>query len=137
MFVRWLSIVIPVLAWYAWNHKHALQAQLFPKNLPPLFSANRKCEVVQEKGVDNRFKFCEDGHIFAPGIAIFSCDPGRHEWNTVMGPMLNPDPRGNLWALHYNSTTNEKLYPLELTNFPTDADFHPLGAKIRLLRSSR
>ncbi|CAE6414348.1 unnamed protein product [Rhizoctonia solani] len=126
MVVRWLSIVVVLLAWYAWNLKHAIQAQLFPKDLPPLFSAGRKCELVQ----DNRFKFCEDGLVYAPGIAVFSCDPGRHEWNTVMGPMRNPDPRGSLWALHYNSTTTKEPYPLELTNFPTHADFHPLGIEI-------
>ncbi|KAG8690380.1 hypothetical protein FRC11_012013 [Ceratobasidium sp. 423] len=130
MFVRRLSVVVAVLAWYVWNRKHAIQAQLLPKSLPPLFSAGRKCELVREKEVDNRFKFCEDGRIYAPGIAIFSCDPGRHEWNTVMGPMLNPGRRGSLWALHYNSTTTEELYPLELTNFPSDVDFHPLGIEI-------
>ncbi|CAE6531291.1 unnamed protein product [Rhizoctonia solani] len=130
MVVRWLSFVVVLLAWYAWNSKHAIHAQLFPKNLPQLFSAGRKCDLIQETRVDNRFKFCEDGLVYAPGIAIFSCDPGRHEWNTVMGPMRNPDPRGSLWALHYNSTATEQPYPLELTNFPTKADFHPLGIEI-------
>ncbi|CAE6455362.1 unnamed protein product, partial [Rhizoctonia solani] len=130
MLVRSLSILVALLAWYVWSRRHAFQAQLLPKSLPPLFSADKKCELVQEKGVDNRFKFCEDGRIYAPGIAIFSCDPGRYEWNTVMGPMLNPGRRGSLWALHYNSTATEELYPLELTNFPTDADFHPLGIEI-------
>ncbi|CAE6447159.1 unnamed protein product [Rhizoctonia solani] len=125
--MRWVSLVVALLAWHLWNHKHAIQAQLFRKNLPPLFSADKKCELIQEKAVDNQFKFCEDGLVYAPGIAMFSCDPGRHEWNTVMGPMLKPDPRGSLWALHYNTTTTGKPYRLELTNFPTDADFHPLG----------
>ncbi|CAE6425593.1 unnamed protein product [Rhizoctonia solani] len=126
MVVRGLSIVVALLAWYAWNLKHAIQAQLFPKNLPRLFSAGQKCELVE----NNRFKFCEDGLVYAPGISVFSCDPGRHEWNTVMGPMRNPSPRGGLWALHYNSTTTQQPYFLELTHFPADADFHPLGIEI-------
>ncbi|KAH7341443.1 hypothetical protein B0J17DRAFT_646563 [Rhizoctonia solani] len=117
MLMRWVSIAVALLAWHLWNHKHAIQAQLFRKNLPSLFSADRKCELIQEK-VDNQFKFCEDGLVYAPGIAIFSCDPGRHEWNTVMvRPNDQADPRG-------------KPYRLELTNFPTDADFHPLGIEI-------
>ncbi|KAH7341442.1 hypothetical protein B0J17DRAFT_646562 [Rhizoctonia solani] len=132
MLVYGLSIIVVLLAYHAWNLKHALQAQFIPKNLPPLFSAGGKCELIQERReeADNQFKFCEDGLILAPGIAIFSCDPGRHDWNTVMGPMLNPGRRGSIWALHYTTTTTEKPYSLELINFPTHADFHPLGIDV-------
>ncbi|CAE6408820.1 unnamed protein product [Rhizoctonia solani] len=132
MLIHWLSVVAALSAYHIWNLKHAIQAQLIPKNLPALFSAGGKCELIQEKEVDNRFKFCEDGLILAPGIAIFSCDLGRYEWNTVMGPMLETSRGGSLWALHYTSTTTGKPYPLELTGFPGDADmgFHPLGIDI-------
>lgn len=44
--------------------------------------------------------------------------------------MLEPDPRGGLWAMHYTSTSNENPYPLELVGFPEDADFHPLGIDV-------
>ncbi|KDN48608.1 hypothetical protein RSAG8_02595, partial [Rhizoctonia solani AG-8 WAC10335] len=132
MLVRWLSIIVALLAYYMWTLKHAIQAQLVPKNLPPLFSAGGKCELIQERpeARDNQFKYCEDGLVLAPGIAIFSCDPGRHDWNTVVGPMLEPGRRGSLWALHYTPTTTGKPYPLELVNFPTDADFRPLGIDV-------
>ncbi|KAL5634623.1 hypothetical protein ACGC1H_002612 [Rhizoctonia solani] len=138
MFLRWLSVVVALLAYHVWNLKHAIQAQLLPKQLPPLFSAGGRCELIQERpGNDNRFKLCEDGLVLAPGIAIFSCDPGRRDWNTVIGPMLEPGRRGGLWALHYTSTTTEKPYPLELINYPTDADFRPLGIDITATDSTR
>ncbi|KAJ1307875.1 hypothetical protein OPQ81_001955 [Rhizoctonia solani] len=132
MLAHWLSTIIVLLAYYVWNLKHAIQAQFVPKKLPPLFNAGGNCELIQERHeeVENGFKFCEDGLIIAPGVAIFSCDPGRHEWNTVVGPMLEPGRRGSLWALHYNSTTTGKPYALELIDFPIDADFHPLGIDI-------
>ena len=28
---------------------------------------------------------------------ILGCDPNRHSWNTVMGPMHDPNPRATLW----------------------------------------
>ncbi|GAB1523103.1 hypothetical protein RhiTH_006233 [Rhizoctonia solani] len=129
MLVRWLSIAVALLAWYVWSLKHAIGAQLLPKRLPPLFSAGGKCKLIQEKE-SGQFKFCEDGLVLAPGVSVFSCDPNRHEWNTVMGPMLDPSHRGSLWALHYTSTATEKPYPLKLTNFPINADFHPLGIEL-------
>ncbi|QRW18255.1 arylesterase domain-containing protein [Rhizoctonia solani] len=129
MLVYGSSIIAIVLAYSLWNLKHTIQAQFVPKNLPPFFNAGGSCELIREKEVDNRFKFCEDGVILAPGIAIFSCDLGRYEWNTAMGPMNETSRGGGLWALHYTSATTEKPYPLELTSFPGDADmgFHPLG----------
>ncbi|CAE7124876.1 unnamed protein product [Rhizoctonia solani] len=132
MLVRLLSIIVALLAYHVWNLKHALQAQLVPKQLPPLFSAGAKCELIRERAeeADNQFKFCEDGLVLAPGIAIFSCDPNRHEWDAATGPMLEPGRRGSLWALHYTSTATEKPYPLELSNFPPDADFRPLGIEV-------
>lgn len=130
MVVRWLSFAVAVLASYAWYINHAIWAQLFPKDLPHLFYDGGKCEVIRGKDVNSQFKYCEDGLVAAPGIAIFSCDPGRYEWNTVMGPMQDPDPRGGLWGMHYTSTSNENPYPIELVGFPDDADFHPLGIDI-------
>ncbi|KAB5593980.1 Arylesterase domain-containing protein [Ceratobasidium theobromae] len=41
--------------------------------------------------------------------------------------MINPDPRGSLWALHYTADSSQKPHPLQLLNFPPGADFHPLG----------
>ncbi|QRW18254.1 arylesterase domain-containing protein [Rhizoctonia solani] len=117
MLVRWLSIAVALLAWYVWSLKHAIGAQLLPKRLPPLFSAGGKCKLIQEKE-SGQFKFCEDGLVLAPVE------------RSPQGPMLDPSRRGSLWALHYTSTATEKPYPLKLTNFPINADFHPLGMEL-------
>ncbi|ODH14316.1 hypothetical protein ACO22_06602 [Paracoccidioides brasiliensis] len=65
-------------------------------------------------------------------IAIISFDPGRTEWNTVMGVFKNPDPKGSLVIFDYASTGKTK--ELELIDFPEEADFHPLG--VNIFRSS-
>lgn len=79
---------------------------------------------------------------------ILSCDPGRRAWNTVMGPMRNPDPLGGLWLyvpepkvvwrkktdpepriLDTKLATN-KAYRITLKNYPQNHDFHPLGVEV-------
>ncbi|PPQ66562.1 hypothetical protein CVT24_007127 [Panaeolus cyanescens] len=70
---------------------------------------------------------------------IFTCDPNRKNWNTVMGPLRNPDPLGSLW-LYIPSTDSSKDYldpsvkrdkvqRITLKNYPPNHDFHPLGAE--------
>ncbi|OAT03947.1 serum paraoxonase/arylesterase 2 [Blastomyces gilchristii SLH14081] len=66
------------------------------------------------------------------GLAIISFDPSRSEWNTVMGIFKNPDPRGSLYVYDYAAAGTIK--ELELTGFPDNIDFHPLG--INFFRSS-
>lgn len=74
---------------------------------------------------------------------IVSCDPGRSNWNTVMGPLVNPKPRGGLWIyLPSFDTTDDKTrfidpniardkaHRITLKNFPPDHTFHPLGLEI-------
>lgn len=71
-------------------------------------------------------KFCEHEIIFEEqGVALLSCDPGRGEWNTVMGPLSDPNPRGKLWLFDYANSKQSK--EIELKGFPIDTDFHPLG----------
>lgn len=48
---------------------------------------------------------------------VLGCDPNRHNWNTVMGPLRNPDPRGTLWLYSEHITT------------PSNTGSHPTGAK--------
>lgn len=82
--------------------------------------------LVCEKVVEDGPKFCEHELLFhAEGLAVLSCDPGRHEWNTVMGPLRNPEPRGKLWLFDYADTKNAR--ELDLSGFPDSFDFHPLG----------
>lgn len=71
-------------------------------------------------------KFCEHEILFEDeGIALLSCDPGRGEWNTVMGPLRDPKPNGKLWLYDYANTRTSK--ELEIVGLPVGSDFHPLG----------
>lgn len=81
-------------------------------------------------------KFCEDLVQWPQAdLIIVSCDPGRLRWNTVLGPLADPTPRGVLYAYHFNSTTSEdpsgtSLYRLDMLGFPDSQDFHPLGLEL-------
>ncbi|KAL1682957.1 hypothetical protein EV122DRAFT_286862 [Schizophyllum commune] len=86
----------------------------------------------------NEFKYCEDAvfwdihpHARQPHStrrAIISCDAGRKAWNTVMGPLLDPEPKGSLWVM--DVAKGAAPVRLELAGFPPDHDFHPLGLDI-------
>ena len=65
-------------------------------------------------------KFCEH-EILVDGVVYLSCDANRLNWNTVMGPLNNPDPKGSIWK--YDIDKDEAV---ELT-VSIDGDFHPLG----------
>ncbi|KAF8807039.1 arylesterase [Phlegmacium glaucopus] len=72
---------------------------------------------------------------------IVSCDPGRRSWNTVMGPLRDPNPHGALWlyvpSLPQNkprilssSVETNKAHRITMKNYPPNHDFHPLGIEI-------
>jgi hypothetical protein len=83
------------------------------------------------------FRFCEDAGFWDlhdeskrwTRRVLASCDPGRKEWNTVLGPLNNPDPHGSLWLL---SAEDHAGVPqrLELKDYPPNHDFHPLGLAV-------
>lgn len=96
-----------------------------------------KCEIVRDQP-NNALRFCEDGTFWdlLDGMGallerrvILSCDPGRREWNTVMGPLLNPDPFGGLW-MYTPAKHGMAPQPLALKGYPKEHDFHPLGLEI-------
>ncbi|QRV74992.1 arylesterase domain-containing protein [Ceratobasidium sp. AG-Ba] len=132
MLSSWKSVVVVgFVSYWVYSHQHALKAQLLSKDLPRLYDAGAECSIVKDKHANTRFKFCEDGVVVSPGISIFSCDPGRLKWNTVMGPMIDPNPRGGLWAVHYDSNSvTQGPYRLDLNYFSPNVDFHPLGIEV-------
>ncbi|KAG5638891.1 hypothetical protein H0H81_008950 [Sphagnurus paluster] len=92
-------------------------------------------------------KYCEDAtfwdHLdshgnFVDRTLLLSCDAGRKSWNTVMGPLKNPEPRGSLWFYQPDDKgTKDNTVPdpsrlkrLELKGYPAGHDFHPLGVEI-------
>ncbi|KAH9459254.1 hypothetical protein Pst134EA_019408 [Puccinia striiformis f. sp. tritici] len=101
---------------------------------------NDTCKIIHHPA--GSLKYCEDLlHWKEAGVAIASCDQGRPEWNTVLGPLENPDPRGQLFVYDIkgnvpkttNQHSHDRVYELELTGFPVDKDFHPLGLELHQL----
>jgi hypothetical protein len=94
--------------------------------------ASTQCSAMKTSP-DTAFKYCEDisfwelhgpdGRLEERRVVV-SCDAGRRQWNTVMGPLLNPEPRGSLWTY---SPTSGQTTRLSLQGFPANHTFHPLG----------
>jgi hypothetical protein len=91
--------------------------------------------MTDTKSAVPEFTLCEDAvfwdHVsdqgkFMTRVVITSCDPGRENWNTVMGPLRDPEPRGALWL--YGPGIPPQRITLE--GFPDTHDFHPLGIDI-------
>lgn len=72
---------------------------------------------------------CEDVRMLRSlGLVIFSCDPGRRVWNTLLGPVAQPEFRGALWTLPYGGADDDgELTLLPIEHYPDAWDFHPLG----------
>ncbi|KAH7911080.1 hypothetical protein BJ138DRAFT_32752 [Hygrophoropsis aurantiaca] len=71
--------------------------------------------------------FNENGQL-ADRYVLLGCDPNRKAWNTVMGPLRDPAPRGYLWL--YSTTEGGKPRRITLQDYPESHDFHPLGLEI-------
>ncbi|OJA18601.1 hypothetical protein AZE42_06567 [Rhizopogon vesiculosus] len=92
------------------------------------------CAVIQEPS--HTLGSCEDAVFWdhldaddnvAARFVIAGCDPNRKAWNTVMGPLRDPEPRGYLWLV---DTLDNGLQRIELAGFPEGHDFHPLGMEV-------
>ncbi|KDR76333.1 hypothetical protein GALMADRAFT_247725 [Galerina marginata CBS 339.88] len=113
------------------------------------------CKVaIRDAERQEEMSSCEDGSFWelhnAQGKVverpvIVSCDPGRRGWNTVMGPLRNPDPHGALWLYVPQNRADKgqgkpqilsskiaanKAHRIVLKNYPANHDFHPLGVEI-------
>jgi WD40 repeat protein len=106
--------------------------------LPPSYYVNgdveTHCTLLQKP--DHTLDYCEDmtfwDHLDADGtvaarFVIAGCDPNRKAWNTVMGPLRNPEPRAYLWLL---DTVDHSLQRIELDGYPEGHNFHPLGMEV-------
>ncbi|KAJ5204876.1 paraoxonase [Penicillium cinerascens] len=76
------------------------------------------------------------------GAAILSCDPGRDQWNTVMGTFWKNQttvPSGGLYLYRYDARkypSTHGLFPIELQNFADESKFHPLGIEFQEISST-
>ncbi|KAK7033125.1 hypothetical protein R3P38DRAFT_2700561 [Favolaschia claudopus] len=130
------ALAVLGLSIFVWNRRRP-GSFMFKRNLPVAFyahgDARSHCEVKHAPGLNS----CEDAafwDIHDPAtnstqqVVLITCDPGRVDWNTVMGPLRNPDPHGNLWLL----AMGKESVPQRITfdNYPAGHDFHPLGIAI-------
>lgn len=106
--------------------------------------AEKHCTTIQAKDSKGsnggRLAYCEDAvfwdskdsehNAVTSRRVLLSCDPGRKSWNTVMGPLRDPDPRGALWVLDYEGKDTPEPRKVDFVGYPADKDFHPLGLDI-------
>ncbi|KZW02750.1 hypothetical protein EXIGLDRAFT_744295 [Exidia glandulosa HHB12029] len=130
-----------LLAVLAWHQAKFASLILFAQPLPASYfaygDASKQCNVIRDPA--NELGFCED--VISWGLEdahgrprraqrlLLSCDMNRLAWNTVMGPLRDPNPRGALWVHDY-TPGGAGLHKLELLNYPVTADFHPLGVSV-------
>jgi hypothetical protein len=83
-------------------------------------------------------KYCEDAVFWervdrngavVDKVLLLSCDPNRKAWNTVMGPLRDPSPRGALWFYDVGAVGAEPRR-IALEGYPEEHDFHPLGLDV-------
>ncbi|EME47198.1 hypothetical protein DOTSEDRAFT_85745 [Dothistroma septosporum NZE10] len=100
------------------------------------YNAPERLEKVNQLGKwEIRFqdvvRNCEDVYLHnQAGWALFSCDPGRDEWNTVMGTFtghISP-PSTGLYLYKYAEAPQTPPHKLALERPEAEkSDFHPLG----------
>jgi arylesterase/paraoxonase len=100
----------------------------------PTNLADFKAFSIYEIKFRDELRNCEDiVMIEKEGAAILSCDPGRDQWNTVMGTFSknqNTVPPGGLYLYRYDARKHPNthgLFRIELQNFADESKFHPLG----------
>ncbi|KAJ3734245.1 hypothetical protein DFJ43DRAFT_153531 [Lentinula guzmanii] len=135
-----LATLAPLLGLFLWRSKYTLYYNMLTRmDLPDGYysegEVSSHCRSMNSAS-DQSFKYCEDASFWENYDAdgkleerrvVVSCDSGRREWNTVMGPLLNPLPRGSLWI---HSPKSGQTTRLTLENFPEEHTFHPLGVEV-------
>lgn len=99
------------------------------------YRGDGSCHAIQHPGLAS----CEDVRFWenvdsGERRLLVSCDTGRRAWNTVLGPLREPSPRGVLWLSDPKTLEMRKI---ELVNFPEDHTFHPLGFEASPARSGK
>ncbi|KAI0250287.1 hypothetical protein BJV78DRAFT_605342 [Lactifluus subvellereus] len=96
------------------------------------------CTIVKDT-LSNDMRYCEDAVFWErvegtngavlDKVLLLSCDPNRKAWNTVMGPLSDPNPRGALW-LYDIEAAGARPRRITLEGYPEAHDFHPLGLDV-------
>ncbi|KAG7089622.1 hypothetical protein E1B28_011288 [Marasmius oreades] len=134
------AIAVALLSLQLWKAKYGLKNAIFttpdlPEGYYHAGNYLTQCSTLKDEQ-NGLLKHCEDAtfwemHDDAGKLTerkvILSCDAGRREWNTVMGPLKNPEPHGSLWL--YTPQTS-KTVQISLEEYPAGHDFHPLGIEV-------
>ncbi|KAF8149839.1 arylesterase [Crassisporium funariophilum] len=161
--VAWVTLVLSVI-WYR-SGGLIKNCILIKSPLPAGYIASgdyaSQCSTLRDPSdaVAESLSSCEDatfwelhdttGNVVERPV-IVTCDPLRKTWNTVMGPMRNPDPRGGLWLfvppinnaagaagktkhaarILGGGVAANKAHRITIKDYPANHDFHPLGVEI-------
>lgn len=152
--LAWLALVLSVI-WYrnGSSIKNTILVKSpFPKGYFAHGDYDSQCTTARDftDKLEESLSSCEDetfwelhdatGKVLQRSV-IVSCDPRRKSWNTVMGPLHDPNSRGALWLYvpsvsetqpHIISSDIETDKPHRITikNYPANHDFHPLGIEV-------
>ncbi|KAH7106496.1 hypothetical protein BKA62DRAFT_651176 [Auriculariales sp. MPI-PUGE-AT-0066] len=125
------GVAVALVAYLLWPIALWANIILRERPLPGQFfaygNASTTCEIIRDDAAG--LNMCEDivsGSFGGRNILLASCDSHRHSWNTVTGPMLNPDTRGTIWIAEHGGNSKLQLQKLDLRGYE-HADFHPLG----------
>ncbi|KAF9524830.1 arylesterase [Crepidotus variabilis] len=138
-------------------HKHFFGRGNFPVGYFAGGEYKLDCSTLAshlESPAAEKLRFCEDATLWdvldskgdiEDRLLIATCDSGRKQWNTVMGPLINPEPHGTLWLYAPNEarlgpkSRSTSSIPVEVrgkprqitfSSYPPRHDFHPLGVAI-------
>lgn len=131
-----------MLGFALWRNGRSSRNILLPTpDFPPGYYAegahDGHCTVIKDAS-SNDMKYCEDAvfwervdnsGVVVNKVLLLSCDPNRKAWNTVMGPLRDPNPRGALWYYDMGAV-GSKPRRITLEGYPEEHDFHPLGLDI-------
>ncbi|KIJ40134.1 hypothetical protein M422DRAFT_49292 [Sphaerobolus stellatus SS14] len=124
---------------FFWRNGRIAKNTGAPLSLPTAYfaegNAQEKCSVTRGESSSQRLAFCEDAVFWDTPTRkgtqrriLISCDNNRLNWNTVMGPLKDPNGRGALWIHDPNS--KKAPQKIEFVNYPSETDFHPLGISV-------
>ncbi|KAI0303837.1 hypothetical protein B0F90DRAFT_1334880 [Multifurca ochricompacta] len=136
------AVATALLGFLLWRNGQTARTILiptpdFPHGYYAEASHSEHCTSVKDTP-SNGMRYCEDaafwervdsGGTIIGKVLLLSCDPNRKAWNTVMGPLSDPTPRGALW---FYDIQDIEARPRQVTleGYPEGHDFHPLGFDI-------